>query len=67
MDSAQRYVRLTLSDGSAFPHPGRINFADRALDSTTGTYTLRAEFPNPGHSLVPGLFARIRVTAEKRN
>jgi membrane fusion protein (multidrug efflux system) len=65
-DSAQRYVHLTLSDGTHYPHPGRISFADRALDPTTGTYTLRAEFPNPTHQLVPGLFARIRVTAEKR-
>ena len=64
--SAQRYVRLTLSDGTHYPHPGRINFADRALDPTTGTFTLRAEFANPNHELVPGLFARIRVTAETR-
>jgi membrane fusion protein (multidrug efflux system) len=62
----QRYVHLTLSDGTHYPHPGRISFTDRALDPTTGTYTLRAEFPNPNHQLVPGLFARIRVTAEKR-
>jgi len=66
-DSPRRDVRLTLSDGSEFPEPGRINFSDRALDSTTGTYTLRAEFPNPAHALVPGLFARIRITAEVRN
>ncbi len=66
MDSTQRYVRLTLSDGTHYAHPGRISFHDRALDPTTGTYTLRAEFPNPDHMLVPGLFARIRVTAEKR-
>ena len=65
-DSVQRYVTLTLSDGTHYPQPGRINFGDRALDPTTGTYTLRAEFPNPNHQLVPGLFARIRVTAEKR-
>jgi membrane fusion protein (multidrug efflux system) len=65
-DSVQRYVRLTLSDGTHYPDPGRISFADRALDPTTGTYTLRAEFPNRNHQLVPGLFARIRVTAEER-
>ena len=53
-DSVQRYVTLTLSDGTHYPHPGRISFADRALDPTTGTYTLRAEFPNPEHQLVPG-------------
>jgi membrane fusion protein (multidrug efflux system) len=65
-ESALRYVHLTLSDGTKYRHPGHINFADRALDPTTGTYTLRAEFANPEHLLVPGLFARIRVTAEER-
>ena len=49
-DSVQRYVHLTLSDGTHYPHPGRISFTDRALDPTTGTYTLRAEFPNPNHA-----------------
>jgi len=52
-----------MSDGSVFPHPGRINFGDRALDPTTGTYTLRAEVPNPDHRLIPGLFVRVRGTA----
>jgi membrane fusion protein (multidrug efflux system) len=66
-NSPRRQVRLTLSDGSEYPEGGRINFADRALDATTGTYTLRAEFPNPAHQLVPGLFARIRITSEVRN
>jgi membrane fusion protein (multidrug efflux system) len=59
-------VRLRLSDGTEYALPGFINFADRALDPTTGTYSLRAEFPNPDHTLVPGLFARIRVIAEER-
>ena len=66
-DDASRTVRLQLSDGSMYPAPGLINFADRALDPTTGTYRLRAEFPNPRHDLRPGLFARIRVTAERRS
>jgi membrane fusion protein, multidrug efflux system len=66
VDSPMRDVKLTLSDGSQYPLPGHINFTDRALDPTTGTYTLRAEFPNPEHQLVPGLFARIRVVAEER-
>ena len=66
-DDASRTVRLQLSDGSMYPEPGLINFADRALDPTTGTYRLRAEFPNAGHELRPGLFARIRVTALRRS
>lgn len=64
-DDKVRQVRLQLSDGSIYPQPGRINFVASALDATTGTYALRAEFPNPQHALIPGLFARIRVTAEE--
>ena len=61
-DDPMRTVQLVLSDGSIYPRPGRINFNDRALDATTGTYKLRAEFPNPDHALLPGLFARVRAT-----
>jgi len=62
-DDPLRVVKLILSDGSVYPLPGRINFSDRALDATTGTYSLRAEFPNPDHRLLPGLFARVRGTS----
>lgn len=64
-DAAIRKVRLQLSDGSIYPQAGRINFVASALDATTGTFALRAEFPNPQHTLIPGLFARIRVTSER--
>jgi len=64
-DDPQRQVQLILSDGSVYALPGRINFSDRALDSATGTYKLRAEFPNPEHKLMPGLFARIRATGQR--
>jgi membrane fusion protein (multidrug efflux system) len=64
-DDPRRQVKLLLSDGSIYGHPGRINFNDRALDPATGTYRLRAEFPNPEHKLMPGLFARIRATGER--
>jgi len=57
-----RVVQLILSDGSIYPQSGLINFGDRALDPTTGTYKLRAEFPNPEHKLLPGLFARVRAS-----
>lgn len=65
-DAAFREVELQLSDGSIYPHHGQINFIANALDPTTGTFALRAEFPNPDHTLLPGLFARIRVTSERR-
>ena len=66
-DAAVRQVRLQLSDGSVYPEMGRINFVASTLDTRTGTFGLRAEFPNPQHSLIPGLFARVRVTADERH
>ncbi len=60
-------VNLFLSDGSKYAHDGKINFTDRGLDRKTGTYQLRAEFPNPKQELRSGLFARIRVETETLN
>jgi len=62
-DDPRRVVQLILSDGSVHPRPGRINFGDRALDPTTGSYTVRAEVPNPDHRLIPGMFVRVRASA----
>ena len=55
------WKRLQLSDGTIYPHSGKITYIASALDATTGTFALRAEFPNPKHYLIPGLFARIRI------
>ncbi len=54
-------VRLLLPDGKAYPHPGRIDFADRAIATQTGTFGMRASFPNPEELLRPGMFARVEV------
>lgn len=53
-------VELLLEDGSVYPQPGKIFFTDMAVDSSTGSVSLRAEFPNPRHELLPGMFVRIR-------
>lgn len=55
---------LQLSDGSLFEQKGSIDFADRAVDSTTGTLSLRGAFPNPKGLLRPGQFARVKVGGE---
>jgi membrane fusion protein (multidrug efflux system) len=54
-------VELILEDGSVYPHPGKLSFADLAVDPNTGSIQLRAEFPNPKRELLPGTFVRIRV------
>ena len=54
-------VRLVLEDGSDYPLPGRLLFSDLTVDSSTGQVTLRAEVPNPGGQLLPGLYVRVRL------
>jgi len=54
-------IQLTLSDGSIYPAKGAVNEVDRSVDSTTGTLTLKAEFPNPNGVLLPGMFAHVNV------
>jgi membrane fusion protein (multidrug efflux system) len=40
-------------------------FADLTVDSGTGQVTLRAEVPNPGGRLLPGLYVRVRLEQAK--
>jgi membrane fusion protein (multidrug efflux system) len=54
-------VTLLLDDGTAYSQPGKLLFSDVTVDPTSGMVTLRAEFPNPDHLLLPGLFARGRL------
>jgi len=55
-------VWLTLEDGSAFPATGQVRFAETLVDPSTGTVTLRAEFPNAQGWLLPGMFVRARFS-----
>ncbi len=59
-------VTLQLSDGSIYPQKGVVNQVDRSVDSTTGTLTLKAQFPNPTGVLLPGMFAKINVVGATR-
>ena len=52
---------LILADGTVHPHKGTAVFADRNVDPATGTLLVEAAFPNPGHVVRPGQFARVRV------
>jgi membrane fusion protein (multidrug efflux system) len=58
--SGSAKVELVLEDGSIYPKPGKLLFSSLAVDSGTGSVALRAEFPNAGHELLPGMFVRIR-------
>jgi len=54
-------VRVVLEDGSEYARPGKLLFSDLTVDASSGQITLRAEVPNPGGTLLPGLFVRVRI------
>ena len=54
-------VTLLLEDGTTYKEPGKLLFSDITVDPSTGMITLRAEFPNPDHILLPGMFARVQL------
>jgi len=54
-------LQLTLADGSTYPHPGRIIFADRQVNTQTGTIQIVGEFLNSKNLLRPGQYARIQA------
>lgn len=54
-------VTLILEDGSEYDLKGQLTMQEVAVDSSTGTVTLRAEFPNPDGILLPGMFVRTQV------
>jgi len=56
-------VTLILEDGTIYPITGHLDFLDMSVDESTGTVSLRAEFPNPQRLLLPGQFVRARVEA----
>ncbi|MCY1349946.1 Multidrug resistance protein MexA [compost metagenome] len=54
-------VSLVLEDGSEYPHQGSLEFSEVSVDEGTGSVTLRAVFPNPEHTLLPGMFVHARL------
>ena len=49
-------IEVVLSDGTPYPHAGKINFADPSFSQETGSFMVRAVLPNPKQALRPGMF-----------
>ena len=47
-------VKLQLADGTIYDHPGRVATVSGVIDATTGSVSMRADFPNPQHLLKSG-------------
>jgi membrane fusion protein (multidrug efflux system) len=54
-------VTLVTEDGQVYPQAGKLLFSDVAVDESTGAVSMRAEFPNPNRSLLPGMYVRARL------
>lgn len=59
--SDDKRVELVLEDGSVYPLKGKLQFVEVSVNESTGSVTLRAEFPNPDGILMPGMFVRARI------
>lgn len=54
-------VKLQLADGSVYNHEGHVATVSGVVDATTGSVSMRADFPNPEHLLKSGASGSIVV------
>jgi len=54
-------VQLLLEEGIPYPLEGTLKFSDVTVDPSTGSFILRMVFPNPRHTLLPGMYVRAVV------
>jgi RND family efflux transporter MFP subunit len=57
-------LELILADGTVYPEKGKILYADRQVDITTGSIRVVSSFSNPNNILRPGQFGRVRAATE---
>lgn len=60
-DAEKTTFELILADGSTWPQKGTFSFADRQVDSQTGTIKVAILFPNADNTLRPGQYAKVRA------
>lgn len=61
---AAREVEVLLGEGAAGKR-GELQFADRQVDESTGSVSLRALVPNEDQQLLPGMFVRVKVPVQQ--
>ena len=57
-------IHMTLVDGSLYGYPGKVDFLDRNVDTTTGAMQAQASFPNPEKLLRPGQFTKLQIVTQ---
>lgn len=64
--SWQPNVTVTLADNTIYPYKGLVDFAEPQVDPHTGTFSVRAELPNPSRELLPGQFTKVKLLLDVR-
>ncbi|MDR0891245.1 MAG: efflux RND transporter periplasmic adaptor subunit [Mediterranea sp.] len=64
--SWQPYITITLADNTVYPYKGLVDFAEPQVDPQTGTFSVRAEMPNPKQVLLPGQFTKVKLLRDVR-
>ena len=58
--------KITLSNGTAYPKDGKIDFIDNVINSMTGTIKIRAIFENTKSILVPGAYVTVTLQSKDK-
>ncbi|MGZ3158068.1 MAG: efflux RND transporter periplasmic adaptor subunit, partial [Burkholderiaceae bacterium] len=59
--SDQFKISLVTEDGRVYPQTGKLLFSDMSVDESSGSIMMRASFPNPDRTLLPGTYVRARL------
>jgi membrane fusion protein, multidrug efflux system len=66
-DLSEIPVEMGLQDEEGYPHKGHLDYVAPQVDTATGTLTGRALFDNKDHTLLPGLFVRVRIPIARQD
>lgn len=61
-DISDTNVSLMLEDGTQYPLKGKLSTTEVAVNEGTGSVIMRSIFENPDHLLLPGAFARVKLS-----
>ncbi len=59
-------VEIGLQTEEGYPHAGKLDYVAPDIDPSTGTLAARAVLDNGNRTLLPGMFARIRIPGKPR-
>ncbi|HNP23834.1 MAG TPA: efflux RND transporter periplasmic adaptor subunit [Panacibacter sp.] len=58
-------VQFILNDGTVFPETGKLDFANREIDPSTGSLLVQAVVENKTRLLKPGQYVKVRFKTEE--